>query len=276
MPERRGRVAGGMGLTFGDGPLSPHPPQTVNYDISGPAHKLLMRPFPRRVRAEFAGRTVLDTRRGQLLYETGIPAQLYVPDDDLDAAAFEPTDHSTHCPFKGDASYRSLKVGERVVDNALWTYREPIDTAAWLVGYSALYWSAPDAWYDEDELLPGHLPDPYHRVDVRRSSRHVQVYAGDALVAETRAPLLLSETGLPNRYYLDPADVTAELVPTDTSSVCAYKGEAAYWTVRLPDGREIVDAAWGYPKPLPESSAIAGRVSFLHDDLRTVVEGEQI
>jgi uncharacterized protein (DUF427 family) len=265
-----------MGLTFGDGPLSPRPPQTVNYDIVGPAHKLLMRPFPRRVRAEFAGRAVLDTRRGQLLYETGIPPQLYVPEEDLDAAAFAATDHSTHCPFKGDATYRSLTVGERTVENALWAYPEPVDTASWLVGYAALYWSAADAWYDEDELLPGHLPDPYHRVDVRRSSRHVQVFAGDALVAETRAPVLVSETGLPNRYYLDPADVTAELVPTDTHSVCAYKGEASYWSVRLPDGREVADAAWGYPKPLPESSAVAGRVSFLHDDLRTVVDGEQI
>jgi uncharacterized protein (DUF427 family) len=265
-----------MGLTFGDGPLSPTAPQTVNYDIVGPAHKLLMRPFPRRVRAEFAGATVLDTRRGQLLYETGILPQLYVPEEDLDAAAFEPTDHSTHCPFKGDASYRSLKVGERVVENALWHYPEPIETAAWLSGYAALYWSAADAWYDEDEPVLSHLPDPYHRVDIRQSSRHVQVFAGDELVAETRAPLVLSETGLPNRYYLDPADVTAVLTPTDTHTACPYKGEASYWTVRLGDGRELADAVWGYPKPLAESSAVTGRISFLHDDLRTVVDGEPI
>jgi uncharacterized protein (DUF427 family) len=265
-----------MSLTFGGGPLSPHAPQTVNYDIAGPAHKLLMQPFPRRVRAEFAGRTVLDTRRGQLLYETAIAPQLYVPEEDLDASAFEPTAHSTHCPFKGDATYRSLKVGDRVVENALWAYPEPTATAPWLAGYAALYWSAADAWYDEDEPTVGHLPDPYHRVDVRQSSRHVQVFAGDALVAESRSPLLLSETGLPNRYYLDPAEVTADLRPTGTHTVCPYKGEASYWTVGLPDGRELTDAAWGYPKPLAESSAVLGRVSLLHDDLRTVVDDEQI
>ena len=263
-----------MGLTFGDGPLSPRPPQTVNYDVAGPAHKLLMQPFPRRVRAEFAGRTVLDTRRGVLLHETAILPQLYVPEEDLDASAFEPTDHTTHCPFKGDATYRTLRVGDREVENALWAYPDPIATAPWLAGYAALYWSAADAWYDEDERVPGHLTDPYHRVDARRSSRHVRVLAGDTLVAESRTPLLVSETGLPNRYYLSPEDVVVPTEPTATRTVCSYKGEASYWSVRLPDGRELTDAAWGYPEPLAEAGALTGRLSFLHDDLRVLVDGE--
>jgi uncharacterized protein (DUF427 family) len=265
-----------MGLTLGGGPLSPHPPRTVNYAVTGPAHKLLAQPFPRRVRAEFAGRTVLDTRRGLLLHETAILPQLYVPEDDLDPTAFTPTDHTTHCPFKGDATYRSLTVGDRVVDNALWAYPDPVPAAPWLAGHAALYWSAADTWYDEDEPVVGHLTDPYHRVDVRRSSRHVRVLAGDTPVAESRAPLVVSETGLPNRYYLDPADVVdgAALDPTATRTVCSYKGEAAYWTVRLPDGRELTDAAWGYPRPLPEATALTGRICLLHDELRTLVDGE--
>lgn len=263
-----------MGLTFGDGPLSPRPPQTVNYAVTGPAHKLLLQPFPRRVRAEFAGRTVLDTRRGVLLHESALLPQLYVPEQDLDASAFTPTDHTTHCPFKGDATYRSLTVGDRTVENALWAYPAPITTTPWLEGYAALYWSAADTWYDEDEQVPGHLTDPYHRVDVRRSSRHVQVFAGDALVAESRAPLVVSETGLPNRYYLSPGDVVAPLEPTPTRTVCSYKGEAHYWTVRLPEGRELTDAVWGYPEPLPEAPALTGRIALLHDDLRTLVDGE--
>ena len=263
-----------MGLTFSDGPLSPHPPRTVNYALTGPAHKLLMQPFPRRVRAEFAGRTVIDTRRGALLHESAILPQLYVPEQDVDTTAFVPTDHTTHCPFKGDASYRSLVVGERTVENALWAYPAPLEPASWLAGYAALHWSAADTWYDEDEQVPFHLPDPYHRVDIRRSGRHVQVYAGAVLVAESRAPLLLSETGLPNRFYLATDEVVLPLAPTATHTGCPYKGEASYWTVDLPDGGVLVDAAWGYPKPLPESAAIAGRIAFLHDGLRTVVDGE--
>ncbi|MGH8921780.1 MAG: DUF427 domain-containing protein, partial [Actinomycetes bacterium] len=134
-----------MSLTRTSGPLSPNAPKTVNYALDGPPHKLLMHPFPRRVRAEFAGRTVLDTRRGVLLHETALLPRFYVPEADLDPAAFVATDLTTHCPFKGDATYRSLQVGDRVVENALWAYPDPKPEAAWLAGYASLYWDAADA-----------------------------------------------------------------------------------------------------------------------------------
>ncbi len=262
-----------MGLTRTDGPLSPRVPDTVNYRLDGPAHKLLMHPFPRRVRAEFAGRTVLDTRDGVLLHETALLPRLYVPEADLDASAFVPSDHTTHCPFKGDAGYRSLRVGDRVVENALWHYPEPIPAAAWLDGYASLYWEAADAWYDEDEQVFAHLTDPYTRVDIRPTSRHVQVLAGGVLVAEARNPLVLTETGLPARWYLDPGDLVVPIEPTTTRTRCPYKGEATYWTVQV-DGRALTDAAWSYPTPLPESARIEGRLSFRHDDLTVLVDGE--
>jgi uncharacterized protein (DUF427 family) len=85
---------------------------------------------------------------------------------------------------------------------------------------------------------------------------------------------VLNETGLPARWYLSPDDVRVPLEPTATRTRCPYKGEASYWSVRLPDGRELTDAAWAYPDPLPESSRIAGRLSFLHDELRALVDGE--
>jgi len=262
-----------MSLTLAGGPLSPTAPATVNYRLDGPAHKLLMHPFPRRVRAEFAGRTVLDTRRGVLVHESNLLPRLYVPEADLDAAAFEATDHTTHCPFKGDATYRSLRVGDRVVENALWAYPEPT-AVPWLRGYASLYWEAADAWFDEDDHVHGHLTDPFHRVDIRSSSRHVQVLAGDVVVAESRSPLVLSETGLPLRYYLSPGDMQVSLEPSATRTRCPYKGEADYRTARLPDGRALTDAVWGYADPLPESARIGGRLSFLHDDLRVLVDGE--
>ncbi len=265
-----------MGLTRTDGPLSPRAPQTVNYAIDGPAHKLLAHPFPRRVRAEFDGRTILDTGRGVLLHETALLPRLYVPEADLDASAFVPSDHRTHCPFKGDATYRTLRVGDRTVPDALWSYPVPVPAALWLEGYASLYWDAADAWFDEDEQVHAHLTDPYTRIDVRPTSRHVQVFAGDVLVAESRHPLRLDETGLPTRWYLAPDDVVLPLEPGDTSMRCPYKGRSSYWSVRLPDGPAITDAAWSYPDPLPESSRIAGHLSFLHDDLRTVVDGEPV
>ncbi len=97
-----------MSLTFSSGPLSGHPPETVNYRIDGPAHKLLMQEFPRRVRATFGGETVFDTTRAMLLHETGLLPQVYVPQDDIRADLLRPTDHHTYCPFKGTASYWSV------------------------------------------------------------------------------------------------------------------------------------------------------------------------
>lgn len=263
-----------MGLTRADGPLSPHAPPTVNYRLDGPAHKLLMHPFPRRVRAEVAGRTVLDTRAGVLLHETALLPVLYVPEADLDATAFGPSDHTTHCPFKGDATYRTLRVGDRVVENALWAYPRPLPAAPWLAGYASLYWRAADAWYDEDEQVFGHLTDPFTRVDVRPTSRHLRVLAGDEVVAESRRPLVLTETGLPARWYLSPDDVRVPLAPSPTRTRCPYKGEACYRTARLADGRELADAFWCYPDPLPDALRVAGLLATAHEELTVLVDGE--
>ena len=191
-----------MSLTFSSGPLSGHPPETVNYRIDGPAHKLLMQEFPRRVRATFGGETVFDTTRAMLLHETGLLPQVYVPQDDIRADLLRPTDHHTYCPFKGTASYWSVTAGGQVAENAIWYYPDPNEESRWLQGYAGFYWDAMDEWYDEDERVEGHIRDPYHRVDVRRSSRPVRVLLGGTVLAETSRPLLLSETGLPNRFYI--------------------------------------------------------------------------
>ena len=110
-----------MSLTFTGAPLAAEPPATTNYDIDGPKHRLFLHPFPRRVRARFADETVLDSTRGALLHESQILPRLYVPLEDLRADLLERTDHATHCPFKGDASYWSVRVGDRVAENAVWT-----------------------------------------------------------------------------------------------------------------------------------------------------------
>jgi uncharacterized protein (DUF427 family) len=260
-----------MSLTRSDGPLSGHPPQAVNYRLEGPAHKLLMNEFGRRVRARFGGQTVLDTTRGMLLHETGLPPQLYVPATDIRADLLRPTDHHTFCPFKGTASYWSVTVGDQVAENAVWYYPEPNAESGWLRGYAGLYWGAMDEWYDEDEPVEGHLRDPYHRVDVRRSSRHVRVLLDGTVLAETTRPLLLSETGLPNRFYLPAADVRQDLLEASgTHTVCPYKGTASYWSVRAGD-RKLTDAVWSYPQAEGDSAAISGYLSFLHDDLTAEV-----
>jgi uncharacterized protein (DUF427 family) len=261
-----------MTLTLGQGPLAADGRETVNYRLDGPSRQLFFDPFPRRIRALFGGEIVLDTVRGMLLHETNLLPQLYLPWDDIDDSRLTPTEHSTHCPFKGDASYWSLAVGEQTATNAIWSYPKPIETASWLDGYAAAYWDAMDAWYDEDEEVTGHLRDPYHRVDTRATGRRVRVTAGGEPVAESRRAVLLSETGLPNRYYLPPEDVRLELLePSATHTVCPYKGTASYRTLRV-GGQRIPDAAWYYPEPLDGVTAIRGHLCLLADGLDTDVE----
>ncbi len=241
-----------MSITRSGGPLAFPAPETVNYQLDGPKHRLLMNPFPRRVRAELGGETVLDSQRGQLLHESHLLPVLYVPREDV-RAELTPSEKVTHCPFKGDASHFHIGATQDVA----WQYEAPLEAARWLDGLVAFYIDALDAWYDEDEPIRGHFRDPYHRVDVRRSSRTARAEVDGKVVAESTGALLLSETSLPNRWYFDRPDVRAELEPSDMTAHCPYKGDATYFHV---DGVE--NAAWSYPDPYDGVRAIAGHVSF--------------
>lgn len=256
-----------MGLTLSRGPLAEQRSPEVNYRIDGPDRLLFFGDFPRRVRARFGGQTVFDTRTGRLLHETGLLPVLYVPESDVTAALLEESRHTTHCPFKGEAAYWNIRVGDRTAKNAVWAYPAPVPGAAWLRGYQAFSWESMDAWYDEGEQVHGHLRDPYHRVDVRVCDDRVRVWAGERLLAESTAAMVLSETGLPNRYYLPRRDVRVELAPSSTSMVCPYKGVSSYWHVP-----ELPDAAWSYEEPLPDAVKISRYVCFGHDGVRTEVQ----
>lgn len=264
-----------MSLTTARGPLSLTPAET-NYAIDGPQHRLFFEAFPRRVRGFVGDVPVLDTRAGMLLHETGLLPQLYVPRADVRMDVLEPTARVTRCPFKGEASYWSIHVADRIVENAAWAYASPIASASWLRDCIAFYWRAMDRWMDEDETVEGHLRDPYHRVDARRNSQRVEVRAGTRVVADSRRTVVLSETGLPNRYYLPLADVREDLlVSSDTHTVCPYKGTASYWSLRMDDG-VARDAAWCYPAPFDGVQAIRGRLCFLADGVTTWVDGTRL
>ena len=263
-----------MSLTRGPGPLSTQPGGEANYTIDGPKHRLWFQEHPRWIRAEVGGRAVLDTLRGRLLFESNLPPRLYVPLEDFDRDLLERTEHTTHCPFKGDAAYFSVRVGGVLRENAVWAYPDPKPEAAWLAPFASLYWGQADAWYEEDERLPG-LRDPYHRVDTRRTSRSARVATEDGgEVASSDHAVLLYETGLPVRAYVAREDVAAELVPSARRTICPYKGEATYFSVRLGD-RLLEDAAWTYEQPIGEALAIGGLVSFLHDDLGTSIASDR-
>lgn len=262
-----------MTLTLSYGPLAHRPTENVNYTIEGPRHRILFEPHPHRLRAILAGETVLDTTGGHLLHESGILPVLYVPMEDVREDLLEQTDHSTNCPFKGDASYWTISAGGKVAENAMWAYEEPLPEAAWLSGFASIDFGAMDVWMDEEEVVRGHLRDPYHLVEVRRASRRVRVLAGEEVIAESDSPAALYETGLPTRWYLPPTGIRSDLLrPTGNTSVCPYKGTAAYSSIVLED-RVLEDAAWAYPEPLEMALKIGGHVCFMHDDLAVEVDG---
>ncbi len=120
-----------------------------------------------------------------------------------------------------------------------------------------------------------HARDPYHRVDVLRSSRHVDVIVDDTVVAETNRPTLLFETGLPPRYYLPKQDARLDLLHrSTTTSRCPYKGEATYYSVAT-SARIVADVAWCSEHPMPESLKVEGLLCFFDERVdQFVVDGE--
>jgi len=140
-------------------------------------------------------------------------------------------------------------------------------------GYVRLEWEGMDHWFEEDEEVFVHPRDPHTRVDILASSRHVVVRVGGEVVAESRQPRLLFETGLPTRYYLPLTDVRLDrLRPSTTVTHCPYKGTALYWSVEV-DGKVHPDVVWTYRTPLPESQKIAGLVAFWNERVEIEVDG---
>lgn len=262
-----------MTLTVGHAPLAAQPRGRTNFTLEAPEHRMVLEDYPHRLRAVVGDRVVLDSTRAQVLHETNHQIVPYVPLEDFDAATLRRSETTTHCPFKGEASYWSLDVGEHVVADAVWAYEEPIDAARWLAGLAALKWDLADTWYVEDEVAFGpHLRDPYHRVDVYESSRRVTVRAGGSVVARTDRPKMLFETSLPVRVYVPRADVLpGVLVESEKRTQCPYKGEAAYFSVAV-DGTRIDDGAWSYDTPLPEAQKVTGDVCFVADEIDVDVE----
>ncbi|HEV7808563.1 MAG TPA: DUF427 domain-containing protein [Solirubrobacteraceae bacterium] len=255
-----------MSLTIGSGPLGGRPGDS-NYAFESPAHKILFEADGRRLRAFVGDAVVLDSTRAHLLHETGIRPVAYVPLEDFDTTLLERTRTSTHCPFKGDASYWSLRVGDELREDAVWAYEEPLDEASWLGGFAALSPARADRWMVEDEHVAGHLRDPYHRIDVHASTRPVRVSVGDDLVAETKRPVLVFETSMPVRAYVPRGDLVAgHLAPSTTRTTSPYMGDATHWHVHA-GGRRFPDAAWSYELPIAEAMKVAGYVCFEADGI---------
>ncbi len=224
----------------------------------------------RRVRVVFGGITVADSTHVMLLHECGRLPVFYFPLEDVRIEVMEATEHRSFSPLKGEASYWTIRVDERVAEDAAWSYAHPLPDGPPIKGYLAFYWHLMDAWYEEDEQVFAHVRDPYKRVDILPSSRHVRVVLAGVTIADSRRPRLLLETGLPTRYYLPEQDVRMDLLePTATATRCPYKGQASYWSATIGD-RVFKDIVWSYRDPLPACSPISRLLCFFNERVEAI------
>ena len=231
-----------------------------------------MEPVPRRVRAMLGGRIVLDTTRAVYLWEWPPYPQYYIPVKDIDPDMLVDEDHEEKLK-RGTARRFGLRAGETTRPAAGRVYTDA--TLAGLTGLARLDWDALDSWFEEDEEVFVHPRNPYARVDALRSTRRVRVEVDGVLLAESTSPVLVFETGLPTRYYLNRTDVDfTHLRPSDTVSACPYKGRTTgYWSVTA-GGTTHPDLAWSYAFPTRDLAPIAGLISFYNEKVDISLDGE--
>ena len=248
-------------------------------------------PIDKRIRGMLGEHKTIDTTRAMLVWEPKRVVPTYaVPTDDVDgeivAAPSEEVDtEGMGVPPMGPTPRLEGRVvfdpsvpfavrttpGEPLIirgpDGREAAAFRPDDDA--LAGYVIVDFDAFDAWYEEDERNVGHPRDPFHRIDIVHSSRHVRIERDGKLLAESSAPYLLFEPPIPVRYYLPAQDVRTELlVPSDTRTFCAYKGEASYLSLAAE-----ADVAWFYPHPLREAAEVTDRIAFFNEHVDIVVDG---
>jgi len=225
----------------------------------------------KRVRVYLNGELVADTRTPFLVWEIPYYPAYYIPLADV-VADLKPVEKTEHSPSRGVARLFDVRVDGATAENAARRYPDsPLEPLRELVRFD---WDAMDEWLEEDEPVYTHPRDPYKRVDILASSRHVRVVIDGVTVADSTRPHILYETGLPPRYYLPLPDVRTELLlPSDTQSHCPYKGTAGYWSVDAGQGVRP-DLVWIYRAPLPESQKIAGLACFYDEKVDVYLDGE--
>lgn len=230
-------------------------------------------PVPRRIRGVLAGETVLDTSRALYVWESPYYPQYYIPAADVRRDLL--VQEGIHQSSRGLVEVYGLRVKDLHRPHAARLLTE--SSVEGLSGTVRFQWAALDAWFEEDERVFVHPRNPYVRVDALRSTRTVRVELDGVVLAESSSPVMVFETGLPTRYYVNRTECNlAHLIPTDTVTECPYKGTtSAYWSVRIGETAHP-DLAWCYDFPTRQLLAIAGLVAFYNEKVDIVLDGEQL
>lgn len=230
-------------------------------------------PVPRRIRAVLAGETIFDTTNARYVWEVPFYPRYYVPVADVNPAVLVDEQHTEQSP-RGEVRRYGLRVGDVSRPGSA---RVHTDGSPGLAGMVRFEWDALDAWFEEDEEVFVHPRNPYARVDALRSTRRVRIELDGVVLAESSSPVMVFETGLPTRYYLNRTEVNHEhLVPSDTVTSCPYKGRTShYWSVRIGEALHR-DLAWAYDFPTRQLAPIAGMVAFYNERVDVILDGQRL
>jgi uncharacterized protein (DUF427 family) len=229
-------------------------------------------PVPRRVRGFLGGQTVFDTTRAWYVWEWPYYPQYYIPEEDVNTCHVVSEGTTQHSP-RGDVELHGLRVGDVHRSHAAKVLRH--SSVPDLSGTVRFEWAALDAWFEEDERVFVHPRNPYVRVDALRSTRTVRVELEGVVLGESSSPIMVFETGLPTRYYLNRTEINFDhLVASDTVTECPYKGTTTgYWSVRTDDQVQR-DLAWSYDFPTRQLLPIAGLIAFYNEKVDIFVDGQ--
>src|ERR1022692_455988 len=231
-------------------------------------------PVPRRIRAMLGGEVVLDTTEALYVWEWPNYPQYYIPVTDVKPAVLVDEQHPQKLR-RGTARRHGLRAGGISRPGSARVYGS--DALAGLAGTVRFDWDALDAWFEEEEEVFVHPRNPYTRVDALRSARTVRVELDGITLAESSSPVMVFETGLPTRYYLNRTEVNfAHLQPTATVTSCPYKGKTSgYWSVRAGEADHLA-LAWPYAFPPRQLLPIAGMVAFYNEKVDITIDGRQL
>jgi uncharacterized protein (DUF427 family) len=261
-----------MGLSWQQGPLSTKAIGRFLVPETLPQRLLYAEPLRRRMRVRFGETWIADSEQVVLLFEPGRYPVAYFPEADIQPGVLERMDHTTQHTDLGPTSWYLVKAGEHSAPRAAWQHTSLPDHASELRGRVAFAWRAMDAFYEEDERIVGHAADPYHRIDIRQTSRKLVVSHRDRVIADTTRPVVLYESGFAPRWYVPRDDIDASaLVLAKNETFCPYKGICSYYDI---DDARL--AAWSYLETYPEVGRIANFISFEPDIVTVHLDGKQL
>jgi uncharacterized protein (DUF427 family) len=261
-----------MGLSWQQGPLSPGAIGKFLVPESPPKRLLYVEPLRRRMRVRFGGTWIADSENVLVLFEPGRYPVAYFPKTDISPGSLQGTEHTTRHPDLGPTSWYSVRAGEHSAPRGAWQHMDLPVYASELQARVAFAWTAMEAFYEEDERILGHAADSYHRIDIRQTSRSLVARHGDRIIADTKRPLVLYESGFAPRWYVARADIDeSALVLVEQQTFCPYKGVCSYYDIG--DARR---AAWSYREAYPEVGRISDLVSFEPDIISVQLDGTQL